>query len=188
MDEIKTATGAELSRVQRLAQQTRRSMIGRAVVPMEAGTGWPVPYRSNGRAYIIFPFFGTAGTGKKGETAIFAPLVTITLDWKTGRAVEYVDCRFRSAWTDVDPTQPVGTFPHPAVAGLNRAEYEEKRQALFQLYDQLFDSIAEGKELPSSWHQEFSELFGILLEPSLEPFYRALAPKFCEEVLTNRAE
>ena len=186
MDESKTESQIKLSRTQRLAQQTRRSTIGRAVVPMEAGTGWPVPYRCNGRAYIIFPFFGTSGTGKKGETAIFVLIVTITLDWKTGRAVEYVDCRFRSAWTQVDFTRPIGTFPHPGVANLTRSEYEEKRELLYRLYDQLFSGIAEGGELSPLWLQQFSELFGMLFEPALELFYRALAPKFCEQFLDSR--
>jgi hypothetical protein len=184
MSDIKPEVQARIStRTQLLARQTRHSGVGRAVVPMEAGTGFPVPFRSNERAYIIFPFFGTAGRVREGETVFFAPSVLITVDWKTGRPVEYIDCRFRSSWTHVDFTQPIGTFPHPAVAHFTRSEYEEKRQMLFGLYDQLFNSLTEGGDLSQSWYQQFSESFRTLLEPSLEPFYRALAPKFCEQFL-----
>jgi hypothetical protein len=179
-------TKAEISRTQHLAKQLRRGGICRELVPMEAATGWPVPYRHKGGAYAIFPFFGTAGTSKKGEIAIFSPVATITLDWKTGHPVEYVDCRFRSAWTQVDFARPIGTFPHPAVAGLTKEEYGAKSDALYRLYDQLFDGVAAGGELSPLWLRDFSELFGMLLEPSLETFYRTLAPKFCEQFVGSR--
>jgi hypothetical protein len=183
MDTTANEAQSATSITQRLSQHIRKSAAGRAVVPMEATTGLPVPYRHGGRIYAIFPYFVTAATDKKEEVAIFAPVLTLTVDWQTSRLVEFVDCRYRSQWEGVDYTRPIGTFPHPAVAGMTRDEYAARRQRLLRLYDDIFNAADTGTEPDEKVLSEFSQLFKVILEPSLQPFYRALAPRFCEQFL-----
>lgn len=174
------------SRTDQLMKSIRQNPVFRALVPLEAGIGWPLPLVHNKRVYFTLPFFGMAPLAGQNEIAIFAPFSSMTLDWLTGHVVDYCDYRFRSPWRPIDLTKPIGFFPHSAVEKLSTAEYLAKREELTDHYDQLFDTMAQGGDLPPFWIREFKELLELLVEPALRPFCRVIAPKFYANFIETR--
>jgi len=97
------------------------------------------------------------------------------------------ELRLRTALAANAGTDPVGVFPHDAVRGLSVAAYSEKRSALLAMYDELFESLAGQSTLSPEWNARFSAALRMLVEPSLEPYYRALGEKFFERFLPEPA-
>lgn len=177
---MNTPTATQTSKTEKLMQKIRKTPLFQQVIPMEAGIGWTMPLRRNGKVYAIVPFFSFKSAQ---TTTLFPPFATLTVDWATSVPVEYVNFRFRAPATDLDWNQVAGSFPHPAVAQLRRSEYLEKRQSLLLLYDEMFDHLAQGTPFRDRWVEQFSTLLRLLMEPALEPYYRAIAPKFFDRFL-----
>ena len=55
------------------------------------------------------------------------------------------------------------------------------QERLFSLYDELFDSLVTGTRFAAE--SEFADLLRRLLDPGLEPYLRALGPRFFERFL-----
>jgi hypothetical protein len=166
---------------------------------MEAGIGWPIPIQRRHpdddpaappRMYLkLVCFRYERASGEERETAtavVYPPHTTITLDWKTGRPVEYVDLNYLNPAPELDWKERVGTFPHEAVQGPT-SKYLADKARLFELYDALSAALEAGSAPPPDWQDEFSGLLSRLIEPGLVPYYRAIAPKFCERFLNQRA-
>lgn len=171
------------SKTEQLMQAIRKTSLFRQLIPQEAGIGWLLPLRKEGKVYATLPFFGFFPTSEKGKTALFPPFATLTVNWTNQVPVEYVDLRFRNPAPELKWEGQVGVFPHPAVEQMTIGQYKQKRQELLTLYDELFDMLAEGKPFPAEWCDRFSELLKTLMEPDLEPYYRAMAPKFFDRFL-----
>jgi hypothetical protein len=133
--------------------------------------------------HLIVPYTTVEADPVHGGGRVYPPLALITVDWRSGRVVQYVNLRLFNPWPTADWETQVGTFPHPAVAQLSRAEYRQQVTALLTMYDEMLDTLALNGALPPFWMAQFSALLRQLLEPSLEPYYRALAPKFFERLL-----
>ncbi|MBV9143263.1 MAG: hypothetical protein JO115_20495 [Pseudonocardiales bacterium] len=166
------------SRMEQLTLDIRRTPLFRQVVPQEAGVGWPMPFRTQGKVYVSLLCFGYGPARNSVETAIFPPLALITVDWATGRPVEYLDLRFRHPWPDDQSTGQVGVFPHQAVARLSVNDYKRLRGELFAKYDELLEYLSAGKPFPGEFTEDFQRRLRLLMEPGLEPYYRALSPDF----------
>ncbi|MFF8196478.1 hypothetical protein ACF05L_37725 [Streptomyces bobili] len=184
-----TRTERSRPRCEGLVKALRRSRTFRDLAPMECGIGWPVPIAviqdGGPRVFARLPLF-VLRPEPAGGADLFTPFATATLDWSTGRLVEYTDLRFkephrsRREWA-----QPIGRFPHPAVEGLSNAGYRARRTRLFGLYDELFGAFSLGRQPDAATVSEFRELLGRLLEPCLVPSYRRLAPHFTRQYLTG---
>ncbi len=66
---------------------------------------------------------------------------------------------------------------------MKMGQYREARRQLLAMYDELFEMLSQGSAFPPDWCDRFSESLQMLMEPSLEPYYRALAPKFFDRFL-----
>jgi len=171
-------------KTERLFDELRNTPLFRQLVPMEAGIGWPIPLRRDGRVYVTLPLFsfGTGASGGK-QIQLYPPFASVTLNWATQRPVKYVTFRFEAPWTLGPSAEPVGIFPHDAIAKLSIGAYTERRKELLGLYDELCESLAGKGAFTAERSARFSELLRQLIEPSLEPFYRTLGPKFFERFL-----
>jgi hypothetical protein len=179
------ANAAGAANTERLLEELRSSPLFRQLVPMEAGIGWPIPLRRNGKVYLTLPLFsfGVArGDGNRIE--LHPPFASVTVAWATGRPVKYVSFAYERPWPEV-PAGPVGVFPHDAIATLSIGEYRERRAELLGLYDGLCTALAGGEAFSAERSARFSELLRLMVEPSLEPFYRALGKSFFERFLTT---
>jgi hypothetical protein len=189
MQQKGTTTQKKITTEQAMAE-IRKMPLFRQLVPMEAAIGWPMPLRKeqNGitKVYVTFPFFGMTPKPDKGLTILYPPFATLTVDWATLVPVEYVSLRFNNPWPEERWEGEVGTFPHPAVASMTTAEYKIKRSELLAMYDEMFSRLGQNQPFPAEWKTRFSNLLRLLMEPSLEPYYRALAPKFFERFLGEK--
>lgn len=166
-----------------LMEDIRKTPIYRQVIPLEANIGWPIPSRRKKRVFVTLPFFSVERVPANKETRLYPPFATITLDWLNQAPVEYVDLRYRNPWSETDWEQPVGIFPHPAVTEFSKGQYEELRTRLLSMYDHLMETLSKNKSLAPEWKTEFSFLLRLLMEPSLEPYYRLLGQNFFETFL-----
>ena len=176
------------SRTGRLMEDVRRMPLFRQLAPMESGIGWPIAVRhrpgwtGTTAVYMRLPLFGFQQPPDASRpTVIYPPFATITLDWATGRPVEYADLRYTRPWAMHGPQGAVGEFPHDAIRGWSAGEYLKSRTRLLELYDVMLDDLRA--ERPFGERAEFGELFQTLLDPSLEPYYRALGGRFVEQFL-----
>jgi hypothetical protein len=161
----------------------RKSPVFTSLVALEAGTGWPYPVRKGGRVYVTVPFFGCPRVADQKATPLYPPFATITAAWSNGLVVEYSNLRFRNPWPEGNWEDQVGTFPHDAISRMTVGEYKAKRAELLGLYDEMFDTLQSGGEFSDDWTSRFEQLLRTLMEPSLEPYYRAIAPKFFDRFL-----
>ncbi len=166
-----------------LMDDLRKSPVFRQLVPQEAGIGWPIPLRRNKKVFVTLPFYGFSHKAHNQETILHPPFATITIDWSNQMPVEYVNLRFRNPWPEGDWQRPAGTFPHPAVSKLSIKQYRDLRNELLSMYDILLDTLAMNEVLTTDWKASFSLLLRMLMEPSLEPYYRALGEKFFDNFL-----
>jgi hypothetical protein len=166
------------SRTEQFLQAFRRMPLVRQVIPQEAGIGWPLPRRKDGKLYVIWPFYGFAPTARAGHTDLFPVFATVTVDWGTKSVVEFVDFRYAGRLPRDERPRPVGQFPHPAVAGFTVGEYRKAKGDLLALYDRLFEVLAAGGEFDPAFLTQFGELFARMLEPAFEQQYREIAAPF----------
>lgn len=170
-------------RTEKLITDIRKSPVFTELVALEAGTGWPYPVRKDGKVFVTIPFFGCPRIADRKETPLFPPFATITASWTNGLIVEYQNLRFRNPWPEGNWEEQVGTFPHTAIQGLTVNDYKAKRSELFALYDEMFETLSQGRSFDAEWTARFEGLLRLLMEPTLEPYYRALAPKFFDRFL-----
>lgn len=172
------------TRTGRLMAEVRAMPLFRQLVPMEAAVGWPIPVRrgaGTGRfaVYLRLPLYGFRPVGGQ-DTELFPPFATLTLDWRSGQPVEYADLRFTRPWPVPERPVPVGAFPHAAVR-TSYGEYTADRERLLAGYDEMAGALGEGRAFTGA--EGFSALLRKLMEPGLEPYYRALAPRFLARFL-----
>lgn len=170
-------------KTEQLIKTIRRSPVFTTLVPAEAGTGWPFPVRKGKAVFVTVPFFGCPRVPGQKQTPLYPPLATITADWSNSVIVEYASLRFKNPNPDLNWDDQVGTFPHEAITKMTIGQYKEKRAELFSLYSEMFEKLASGGEFTPDFATRFSAALRLLLEPSLEPYYRALAPKFFDRFL-----
>lgn len=171
--------------IEDLIQHIRKMPLFRQLVPQEAGIGWPIPLRKAGKVYVTFPCFGFARTAEQGKTALYPPFALLTVTWTNWIPVEYVNLRFRNPWPEGQWEGQVGEFPHEAVAHLTVSQYREQRHALLGMYDEMLDRLAQGSSFDPAWEARFGHLLRLLMEPSLEPYYRVLGSKFFAHFLST---
>jgi hypothetical protein len=176
-----------MSRTEQLVKDIRKLPIFQQLIPMEAGIGWPIPVRKEGQLYVKLLFFGQSRAEGRQGVALFPPLATMTLNWKNGVVVEYVNLRFQNPAPELNWQDRAGIFPHLAVKQMSVSEYKQKRQELYAMYDSLLDTLDRGGSRSPEEDRKFAELFTMLLEPSLTPYYRAIAGKFVDSFLLSPA-
>jgi hypothetical protein len=154
------------------ASDTRRGLI-----PMELGAGWPAITIKNKQICVTVPYF-LAQPGHGGQFLLFPISYLITLKWPNAQIVEFASLKYQKAYKGLDFSKPVGIFKHETVMGLSRDQYIAKRGELFALYDELIVGITEKRGFERLG--DMRDLFQTLMEPSLYPMYRNIAPNFFE--------
>lgn len=177
-----------LSRTEQILRNLRQSPIFCELIAQESQISWPLPQRvksSNGDidVYLRLFFFSCKPLKDQAGNGITPPTAMMAISWKNQVPVEYVNFKYKPLIEDSQPRQIIGAFPHQAIAHYKRDEYLNLRDGLLRHYDELFDTLLLGGELPPFWEKKFQQLFSLLLEPALEPYYRAIAPKFCQKFL-----
>jgi len=176
------SSGEAMPRTGQLIRDLRRTPMFRQVVPMESGIGWPIPVRHRDgetHVYARLPLYGLQRAD--AVTNLFPPFAMITVHWPEGRVVEFADFTYSRPWPAGASAGPAGVFPHEAVRGMTTRDYMTERDRVLAGYDELLDSLRAGQ--PFTARDEFATLLRRLLEPGLEPYYRALGPRFFDQFL-----
>jgi hypothetical protein len=164
------------SRTAHIMDGFRRTPLAQQLMPQEASVMWPIPYRAHGRTYMILPIYLRVKQEQGG--IVFPWSSTFAFEWRTGRLSEFVDCRFKSPWSSLDFSIPVG----------RSAEFTEETSQngmkLASMYDELLDTWSEDGTLPPFWVAAFKDLLTALVEDVHRSFYQQLAPRFYERFLT----
>ncbi|GGM69966.1 hypothetical protein ACFFX1_07485 [Dactylosporangium sucinum] len=174
------------TRTGKLLADVRKMPLFRQLAPMESGVGWPIPMRhrpawhGDTAVFLKLPLYGYQRAEDGRGASLYPPFATLTVDWATGRPMEYADLRYTRPWDISGRPGAVGTFPHDAVRGSVR-EYIAAKEALLALYDEMLDALQEG--VPFGAADEFGAALSRLMEPSLLPYYRILGGKFVERFL-----
>lgn len=163
--------------IENIIKEVRNSPVFQELVPMEAVSGWTIPFKRDERVYLRIPFYRTKNEGK-GNTLLYPPMAIITVDCSSKIVVEYLNTKFKSPWSEGDWETEVGSFPHEAIARMTVGEYKECKQKLMQLYNEIVKCLMDGSKLNKDTHNEFMKLLNLLVEPGLKPFYKAIGPKF----------
>lgn len=176
------------SRTEQILKNLRQSPVFCELIAQEAQMSWPLPLRvknSDGDfdIYLQLFFFSSTPLKEQPGNGLTTPYAMITVSWKNQVVVEYQSLEYKPLLQVSNPNQIIGTFPHQSIAHLKRDEYLVLRNELLNLYDELFDTLLLAGELPPFWEKRFKELFSLLTEPPLQPYYRAIAPKFCNKFL-----
>ena len=151
----------------------REHPVFRTLVPMEAGIGWPVPIRRNGSVYLCIPTFGLQRAMGDHPVLIYPPFATITVSWPNLVVGEYGNLRWKELWSEEEFAKPAGTFPHPEIASLTLAQYNEMRTQLLKYFDSMLDA-----SIDETGMGEFRKVLSKMMEPPLLPYYRKLFPKY----------
>lgn len=146
------------------------------LIPLESTCSLPVPSRQEGRTLLHLFTYRRRGTPPRGPTHVYPPHLRITIDGESGRVV---------AWTDLQREQgvraePIGTYPHAAVADLSRQEREALQSELLALTDRLAPLLGSTDlaEADRAAARRYLQLFRRLTEPALRTEYEALNPEF----------
>ena len=91
-----TASQPQLGKTEQLMKDVRKMSIFHQLIPIEAGIGWPIPLRKEGKVYVTLPFYGLSTQKEQGQTLLSPPFATLTIDWSNQIPVEYVNLRFRN--------------------------------------------------------------------------------------------
>lgn len=152
------------------------SDLRKNLLPMELASGWPYLSIKQKKLCVSIPYFMTKRAD--GYYLLFPISFVWTVTWPAGRTVEVTALKYDKKFGEIDFSRAVGKFKHPAIASYSEEMYEEKKTALFSLYDNLISCILDKKSFEQG--DEMKALFSLLMEPDLLPMYRVLAPKFFE--------
>jgi len=137
-----------------------------------------------GQVFLSVPLFDQQRR-PDGAVNLYPPFATLTLGWAPPRIAAYLDLATEGSWT-ADISSPAGTFPHPELGGSEHG-YLTMRRQLFTCYDAVCAALSDGREPSYDAAAELSRLLRVLLEPALEPYYRALEPEFFGRYLSSPA-
>lgn len=177
--------GSVPARCEPLMKAMQKAPFFRELLPLETVLGLPVPLRRHGEVYAIFPCFRIVPSSQRGGNEIYPVFATIVVHWKSRSVVHFHRADFEPICEEQSPEDSIGVFPHEAIRTWTKAEYQEKRRELLQLYDQLFGKLMAGRGFEKAWKDRFGELLEDIFEPALAPAYAKIAPGFVREFLTR---
>lgn len=172
--ERKTQDAAPM-KLGRFLSLAKQGAVARELIPMGISAGWPILSVRGRQLCVTIPYF-RAELKPDDQTLLYPFAHALTLLWPNGRVVGYSSLRYDKAFADIDFDKPVGTFRHEAIRHLGKAEYVALRDELYGCYDALIEAIYGNR--PYEGQERMRDLFGQLMEPGLEPFYRMLGKSF----------
>ncbi len=161
--------------------------VVRRNIPMGRGMGYPV-LKIVGERLLISVFYYRSILHPEDKTLLMPPEYMLTFDYPSGKLVSFENLRLHSQYSSVNFDKPVGTFRHEAIRHLNKTEYRDKKEQLFAAVDRLIAHLGGEGEFHSQDEKELAELYGMMTEPCLHPFYRALSPQFYARYIEKKED
>lgn len=158
-------------------KKTNTSPVVRSSIPMGLGAGLPTLNIAGDRLLVSMFYYRTVPR-PDDKTLIMPAEYALSFDYPSGWLASFETLRLSPRYANVDFDKPVGTFRHEAIKHLDRAGYAAKKGELHALLDALVAHLGGEGDFTRADEAALAELYGLLAEPSLLPFYKALAPQF----------
>lgn len=165
----------QIPSVYQLIRSFNRGEFRRKSIPQELVSGWPAIRRLGKTLCVTIPYYAR---GRAEDKTILYPLycsATVPLG-NPDMLLDYTVYPHQQGWQDLDWSKPVGSFPHEALAGIGRKEYQALCARLYNYYDEMVRAILQGK--PFAAREEMGELFCRLMEPDQYPQYLRIDQRF----------
>ena len=159
------------------------SFILNSNIPMGYTPGIPMMTFRNEEPCLVIPFLKYQITGEVDKTRVFPPRYVIFVTIKNRIVVKYEDLIYNCRFEGINFEKPVGLFRHTAIRHLKKDEYNSMRRQLYSLLDRLACSMMREQEFDEIDSMSLKRLMGILLEPSIKPFYHAIDKSFFESYI-----
>lgn len=164
--------------------QFKNSRAVQALIPLGFAPNLPIITSVNGTLCLKIPFLKYKVTGVVDKTLVYPIRYVITVSLSNLMIVSYEDLSYNETFSNVNFARSVGTFRHDAVKNLNKQEFADLRNKLFDEYDKMIAFLADGAEYTEADKELFINLFNRVLEPSLKPFYHAIDNNFATRFLS----
>jgi hypothetical protein len=163
----------EMRELYRLGRQTASG-----TVPDEWRQSLPVPVRRDGLSVV---FFFVPQRARPGQPNLLgAPDYRSRLRAGDGRLLSLDSVGHDPVPGEATPNDVIGEFGLPP--GVTAAEFMERQQELFAAYDVLLPFFADGETTLGAngrdWARHFLQLFELLSEPPLRPYYTQYGGEF----------
>lgn len=154
-------------------------------ITMEYSEGIPVLGIKNGYLTLIVPYLKYKITGEVDKTLVYPVRYVVEISLPDQRIVRYEELTTNPAFEIIDFNQPIGLFRHKAIQHLDKKEYMEQRDSLYEQYDKVVASLLYDEPYSDVDDMQLHHLLNMLLEPSLRPIYQVLDQDFYNKYLKN---
>ena len=165
----------QISSVYQLIRSFNRSDFRRKSIPQELVSGWPAIRRLGKTLCVTIPYYARSRAGDRTGLYPLYCSATVPLG-NPDMLMDYTLYPHQRGWQELDWSKTVGTFPHEALQGVGRKEYQDLCARLYDYYDQMVQAILHRR--PFGAQAEMSALFCRLMEPGQYPQYLRIDPKF----------
>ena len=173
----------KLIKIDELIKKVKQSPIAKELIPMEFGSGWPIISIRKGKIAISIPYYKVI-LCENEKTELYPLYYLITVVLPNYEIIEFSNLKFDKRFSQVDFSAVAGYFRHEGIMNLNKSEYADEKQKLYDFYDELIFSISNSVTFKNE--EKMQELFSRLLEPGLSCFYKMLSNSFYERYMMKK--
>ena len=168
--------------IQEFIKKIKLNNAVRENVPMGFGMGYPMLDIKVDRL-LISVFYYRSVVRPADKTLLMPPEYMLTFEYPSGKLVSFESLRMDARFAKVEFAKPVGLFRHEAIKHLTRNAYQEQREELFNMLNLLIASLGDEGEFTQDDEKKLSDLYTMLTEPGLYPFYRYMSPRFFDRYI-----
>lgn len=171
----------------KMSEINRRAfMQASGVIADEDRQSFPIPVIQQGEPWIVF-LFSPSLARPKAPTKMSPPSYVIQLNANTGKLKELLTVTPKDFDQKHAAGEMIGELSMPA--GLSFEDFTHRRDRLYELYDELLPFFFTNCHIEdATLHalvKEFKQLFDLLSEPPLWPYYRSVGGNFFDWISEN---
>lgn len=154
-----------------------------AKIPLGYVPDYPMISGSSEKPVLVIPFLKYKVTGVVDKTLVFPVRYVLIYELKEKKFTGFYNLSKIKDFDDFDFEAPIGLFRHESIRDLDKNAYKEKQKELYKAYSAVINTLLDGQEPAETDISALKNLLGIMLEPSVRPFYKLLSPSFCQKYL-----
>lgn len=170
--------------IQDFLKQINTNSAVRENIPMGLGMGFPVLSIKDDRL-LVTVFYYRSVLRPEDQTLLMPPEYLLTFDYPSGKLTSFENLRLDTRYSKTDFDKPLGTFRHEAVKHLDRSEYKQAKEELYDTLNKLIAFLGDEGKFTQKDESSLIKLYSMMAEPPLYPFYKAASPKFFERYIKN---
>lgn len=156
-----------------------------ALIPMGYNPGIPALSVRAGNLCIEVPYVRYKVTGEKDRTLVYPIRFVATYLVPEFTMISFCDLAYTPEGEDTDYDVAVGHFRHHAIASLSHSDYEQLREATLSSISHLSMKLLGEDPGTPRLEPELRHQLQTIVEPSLYPFYKSIAPEFFNKYISH---